>query len=173
MFGMPLSQTLGEHYNPLNAQVVGIAMGFALIPLMFTLAEEALFGVPARLIQGSLALGATPWQTLMGVTLPAASAGLISAFMLTLGRAMGETMIVLMASGNLPRVDGSVLQGLRALAANIAIEIPEALRGTEHYRVLFLSALLLLVFTFIINSVAELLRLRLRRRYRQSGGGDE
>ncbi|CAK8740491.1 hypothetical protein SODG_003963 [Sodalis praecaptivus] len=107
------------------------------------------------------------------MTLPAASAGLISAFMLTLGRAMGETMIVLMASGKLPRVDGSVLQGLRALAANIAIEIPEALHGTEHYRVLFLSALLLLVFTFIINSVAELLRLRLRRRYRQPGGGDE
>ncbi|CRL45901.1 Phosphate transport system permease protein PstA [Sodalis glossinidius str. 'morsitans'] len=149
----------------------GIALGFSLIPLLFTLAEEALFGVPTRLIQGSLALGATPWQTLMGVPLPAASAGLVSAFMLTLGRAMGETMIVLIASGNLPRVDGSVLQGLRALAANIAIEIPEALRSSEHYRVLFLSALLLLVFTFIINSIAELLRLRLQHRYCQPDGG--
>lgn len=107
----------------------------------------------------------------MGVTLPAAIAGLVSVFMLTLGRAMGETMIVLMARGNQPHVDGSVLQGLRAMAANIDIEIPEALRSSEHYRVLFLSSLLLLVFTFIINSVAELLHLRLWHRYCQPDGG--
>ncbi|WP_413737624.1 ABC transporter permease subunit [Sodalis sp. RH21] len=170
LFGQPLSAWLGDDYNPMNALVVGTAMGFALIPLMFSLAEDALFNVPVRLVQGSLALGATPWQTLLGVTLPSASAGLFSAFILGLGRAIGETMIVLMASGNMPRVDGSLFQGLRALAANIAIEIPEAPLNSEHYRILLLTALVLFVFTFLINTLAEALRLRLRARYRQQDG---
>lgn len=170
LFGRSLSAALGGHYNPLNALVVGIAMGFALIPLMYSLAEEALFNVPSTLIKGSLALGATPWQTLLGVTLPSASAGLFSAFILGIGRAVGETMIVLMASGNMPQVDGSLFQGLRALAANIAIEIPEAAQGGELYRVLFLTALVLFVFTFVINTAAEALRLRLKARYRQHDG---
>lgn len=170
LFGVPLSERLGEHYNPMNALVVGIAMGFALIPLMFSLAEDALFNVPVRLVQGSLALGATPWQTLLGVTLPTAGAGLFSALILGLGRAIGETMIVLMASGNMPRVDGSLFQGLRALAANIAIEIPEAAQNGDHYRILLLTALVLFVFTFLINTLAEALRMRLRERYRQQDG---
>ncbi|TCV91943.1 ABC transporter permease subunit [Biostraticola tofi] len=170
LFSQPLSAWLGDGYNPMNALVVGIAMGFALIPLMFTLAEEALFNVPVHMIQGSLALGATPWQTLIGVTLPSASTGLCSAFILGLGRAVGETMIVLLASGNMPLVDGSLFEGLRSLAANIAIEIPEAALNSEHYRVLFLTALVLFVFTFIINTVAETLRLQLRSRYRHQQG---
>ncbi|XBS68739.1 phosphate ABC transporter permease [Acerihabitans sp. KWT182] len=170
LFGLPLSERLGELYNPMNALVVGIAMGFALIPLMFSLAEDSLFTVPVRLIQGSLALGATPWQTLLGVTLPTAAAGLFSALILGLGRAIGETMIILMASGNMPRVDGSLFQGLRALAANIAIEIPEAAQNGEHYRILLLTALVLFVFTFIINTLAETLRMRLRERFRQQDG---
>ncbi len=170
LFGQPLSERLGDAYNPMNALVVGTAMGFALIPLMFTLAEDALFNVPARLVQGSLALGATPWQTLMGVTLPFASAGLFSALVLGLGRAIGETMIVLMASGNLPRVDGSLFQGLRALAANIAIEIPEAALNSAHYRILLLTALVLFIFTFLMNTLAESLRLRLRRHSRHQNG---
>lgn len=170
LFGQPMSDWLGDDYNPLNALVVGTAMGFAMVPLMFSLAEDALFNVPARLIQGSLALGATPWQTLLGVTLPSAGAGLFSAFILGLGRATGETMIVLMASGNMPRVDGSLFQGLRALAANIAIEIPEAPLNSGHYRILLLTALVLFVFTFLINTLAETLRLRLRAHYRQQDG---
>jgi len=170
LFGLPLADRLGEHYNPMNALVVGTAMGFALIPLMFSLAEDALFTVPVRLIQGSLALGATPWQTLLGVTLPTAAAGLFSALILGLGRAIGETMIVLMASGNMPQVDGSLFQGLRALAANIAIEIPEAALNGEHYRILLLTALVLFVFTFLINTLAEALRMRLRERYLQQDG---
>ncbi len=170
LFGLPLADRLGEHYNPMNALVVGTAMGFALIPLMFSLAEDALFTVPVRLIQGSLALGATPWQTLLGVTLPTAAAGLFSALILGVGRAIGETMIVLMASGNTPRVDGSLFQGLRTLAANIAIEIPEAALNGEHYRILLLTALVLFVFTFLINTLAEALRMRLRERYQQQDG---
>ncbi|WP_413727891.1 phosphate ABC transporter permease [Sodalis sp. RH19] len=170
LFGQPLSGWLGDDFNPLNALVVGTAMGFALVPVMFSLAEDALFNVPARLIQGSLALGATPWQTLLGVTLPSAGAGLFSAFILGLGRATGETMIVLMASGNMARVDGNVFQGLRALAANIAIEIPEASLNSGHYRLLLLTALVLFIFTFLINTLAEALRLRLRAHYRQQDG---
>ncbi len=170
LFGQPLSGWLGDAYNPMNALVVGTAMGFALVPVMYSLAEDALFNVPARLIQGSLALGATPWQTLLGVTLPFAGAGLFSAFILGLGRAVGETMIVLMASGNMARVDGNLFQGLRALAANIAIEIPEASLNGGHYRILLLTALLLFVFTFLINTLAEALRLRLRAHYRQQDG---
>lgn len=171
LFGESMSSWLGDDYNPLNALVVGAAMGFALVPAMFSLAEDALFNVPARLIQGSLALGATPWQTLVGVTLPSASAGLFSAFIIGFGRAIGETMIVLMASGNLPRVDGSLFQGLRALAANIAIELPEAAQNGAHYRILLLTALVLFVFVFLINTLAEALRLRLRAHYQQHDGG--
>ncbi|NDL65396.1 ABC transporter permease subunit [Acerihabitans arboris] len=170
LFGQPMSGWLGDDYNPMNALVIGTAMGFALVPVMFSLAEDALFNVPVRLIQGSLALGATPWQTLLGVILPSASAGLFSAFILGLGRAIGETMIVLMASGNMPRVDGSLFQGLRALAANIAIEIPEAAVNSGHYRILLLTALVLFVFTFLINTLAEALRLRLRAHYRRQEG---
>ena len=162
---------LGErlhHYEQRNLLVAGLAMGFALVPLIFTLAEDALFSVPAELGQGSLALGATPWQTLTRVVLPGASAGIFAALMIGFGRAVGETMIVLMATGNTPESEGGLFSGLRALSANIAIEMPEAAAGSAHYRILFLSALLLLIFTLAINTLAELIRQRLRQRYGQN-----
>lgn len=149
-----------------NALVAVIALGFALIPLIFSLAEDALFNVSTRLSQGSLALGATPWQILWHVVLPSASTGIFAALMLSFGGAVGETMIVLMATGNSPIVDTGLLQGLRSLAANIAIEMPEAVMGSGHFRVLFLTALVLFIFTFVVNTLAETLRQRLRRRYR-------
>lgn len=158
------------HYEQRNLLVAGLAMGFALVPLIFTLAEDALFSVPAALGQGSLALGATPWQTLTRVVLPGASAGIFAALMIGFGRAVGETMIVLMATGNTPQSEGGLFSGLRALSANIAIEMPEAAAGSAHYRILFLSALMLLVFTLIINTLAELIRQRLRQRYSQHEG---
>lgn len=154
-----------RHYEQRNLLVAGLAMGFALVPLIFTLAEDALFSVPAELGQGSLALGATPWQTLTRVVLPGASAGIFAALMIGFGRAVGETMIVLMATGNTPVSEGGLFAGLRALSANIAIEMPEAAVGSAHYRILFLSALLLLIFTLAINTLAELIRQRLRQRY--------
>ncbi|MFJ5159589.1 ABC transporter permease subunit [Pantoea sp. NPDC088449] len=158
------------HYEQRNLLVAALAMGFALVPLIFTLSEDALFSVPGALGQGSLALGATPWQTLTRVVLPGASAGIFAALMIGFGRAVGETMIVLMATGNTPVSEGGLFTGLRALSANIAIEMPEAAAGSAHYRILFLSALLLLIFTLVINTIAELIRQRLRQRYSQHEG---
>ncbi|WP_417903527.1 ABC transporter permease subunit [Chania multitudinisentens] len=165
LFGEPLYFWLGEGYVQRNTLVVGVAMGFALVPIIFSLAEDALFSVPTAFSRGSLALGATQWQTVVRVVLPSASAGIFSALMIGFGRAVGETMIVLMATGNTPIIDGNLFQGLRALAANIAIEMPEAVVGGSHYRVLFLTALVLFIFTFVLNTLAEAVRLRLRERY--------
>ena len=156
---------VGIPYDQRNALIVGMAMGFAVIPTIFSIAEDAVFSVPRHLTQGSLALGATPWQTVVGVVLLTASPGMFSAVMIGFGRAVGETMIVLMASGNSPIVNFNIFEGMRTLAANIAVELPETAVGSTHFRVLFLSALVLLVFTFLINTAAELVRQRLRKRY--------
>jgi len=156
---------LGIGYDQRNALVVGIAMGFAVIPTIFSIAEDAIFSVPKHLTVGSLALGATPWQTMIKVVLLTASPGIFSAVMIGLGRAVGETMIVLMATGNTPVMDFSVFQGLRTLAANIAVEMPESEVDSTHYRVLFLAALVLFMFTFIFNTLAEIVRQRLREKY--------
>lgn len=160
-----LSRRLGVGYDQRNALVVGCAMGFAVIPTIFSIAEDAIFSVPRHLSVGSLALGATPWQTMTRVVLLTASPGIFSAVMIGLGRAVGETMIVLMATGNTPVMDWSVFQGMRTLAANIAVEMPESEIDSTHYRVLFLAAFVLFLFTFIVNTVAELVRQRLREQY--------
>jgi phosphate transport system permease protein len=160
-----LYDTTGMHYDPRNSLVVGFAMGFAVIPIIYTISEDALSNVPQHLISGSLALGATRWQTAIRVALPTASPGLFSAVMIGFGRAVGETMIVLMATGNTPVMNFSPFNGFRALSANIAVEIPEAPYGGTLYRVLFLAALLLFALTFLVNTAAELVRQRLRERY--------
>jgi phosphate transport system permease protein len=152
-------------FDQRNALVVGIAMGFAVIPTIFSIAEDAIFSVPKHLTVGSLALGATPWQTMAKVVLLTASPGIFSAVMIGLGRAVGETMIVLMATGNTPVMDLSVFQGMRTLAANIAVEMPESEVNSTHYRVLFLAALVLFAFTFVFNTLAEIIRQRLREKY--------
>jgi phosphate transport system permease protein len=159
------SREFGIGYDQRNALVVGIAMGFAVIPTIFSIAEDAIFSVPKHLTIGSLALGATTWQTMTRVVLLTASPGIFSAVMIGLGRAVGETMIVLMATGNTPVMDFSVFQGLRTLAANIAVEMPESEVDSTHYRVLFLAALVLFVFTFVFNTLAEIIRQRLREKY--------
>jgi phosphate transport system permease protein len=156
----------GIHFDQRNALVVGIAMGFAVIPTIFTIAEDAIFSVPKHLTDGSLALGATQWQTLLHVVLLTASPGIFSAIMIGLGRAVGETMIVLMATGNTPILDWNIFEGMRSLSATIAVELPESEAGNAHYRLLFLAALLLFVFTFAVNSLAEMVRQRLRDKYR-------
>ncbi|UIP27323.1 ABC transporter permease subunit [Photobacterium sp. TLY01] len=169
-FGGDIRSYLTNHwgigYDQRNALVVGIAMGFAVIPTIFTIAEDAIYSVPAHLSSGSLALGATPWQTLTRVVLLTASPGIFSAVMMGLGRAVGETMIVLMATGNTPIMDWNILEGLRTLSATIAIEMPESEVGSAHYRVLFLAAFVLFVFTFFFNTLAEIVRQRLREKYK-------
>jgi phosphate transport system permease protein len=156
---------LGIGFDQRNALVVGIAMGFAVIPTIFSIAEDAIFSVPQHLTNGSLALGATPWQTLMRVVLLTASPGIFSAIMIGLGRAVGETMIVLMATGNTPVMDLSIFQGMRTLSANVAVEMPESEVDSTHYRILFLAALVLFMFTFVFNTLAEVIRQRLRGKY--------
>lgn len=160
-----LSNDLGIAFDQRNALVVGLAMGFAVIPNIYSIAEDAVFSVPKSLTFGSLALGATPWQTLIRVVILTASPGIFSAVMIGMGRAVGETMIVLMATGNTAIMDMNIFEGLRTLAANVAVEMPESEVGGTHYRVLFLSALVLLTFTFVMNTLAELVRQRLRVKY--------
>jgi phosphate transport system permease protein len=162
-----LLQVTGLQYDQRNAVVVGLAMGFAVIPIIFAIAEDAFTNVPPNLISGSLALGADRWQTVTRVVLPTASPGIFSAIMIGFGRAVGETMIVLMATGNTPIMEWNPFNGFRTLSANIAVEIPEAPHGDTLYRALFLAALLLFVLTFLVNTVAELVRQRLRERYSQ------
>lgn len=160
-----LKSEWGIGYDQRNAMIVGIAMGFAVIPSIFSITEDAIFSVPKHLTIGSLALGATPWQTMTKVVLLTASPGIFSAIMIGLGRAVGETMIVLMATGNTPIIDLNIFEGMRTLAANIAVEMPEAEAGSTHYRVLFLAALVLFTFTFVVNTLAELIRQHLRQKY--------
>ncbi|MGH8577254.1 MAG: ABC transporter permease subunit, partial [Gammaproteobacteria bacterium] len=160
-----LTRELGISFDQRNSLVVGIAMGFAVIPPIFTISEDAIFSVPRHLTLGSLALGATPWQTLTRVVILTASPAIFSAVMIGLGRAVGETMIVLMATGNTPIMDWNPFQGFRALSANVAVEMPESEVNSTHYRVLFLAALVLFLATFLFNTVAEVFRQRLRERY--------
>ncbi len=160
-----LYDATGLRYDQRNAVVVGVAMGFAVVPIIFAISEDAFSNVPRSLTAGSLALGASAWQTVVRVVLPTASAGVFSAVMIGFGRAVGETMIVLMATGNTPIMDWSPFNGFRTLSANIAVEVPEAPAGSTLYRTLFLAALLLFVLTFVVNTAADVVRQRLRRKY--------
>ena len=158
-------ETMGLEYDQRNALIIGIAMGLAVIPTIFSIAEDAIYGVPQHLVHGSLALGATRWQTLARVVLLTASPGIFSAVMIGFGRAVGETMIVLMATGNTPIMDLNLFQGMRTFAANIAVEMPESEANSTHFRILFLTALVLFLITFVFNTAAEIVRTRLRTRY--------
>ncbi len=152
-------------YDPRNCIIIAFAMGFAVIPIIFTIAEDAISNVPQSLKAASLALGASRWQTVWRVMLPSSSPGIFAGTMIGFGRAVGETMIVLMATGNTPIMDWSIFNGMRPLSANIAVEIPEAPVDSSLYRVLFLSAVILFVMTFVVNTIAELVRQRLRKKY--------
>ena len=159
-------QATGLPFEQRNSLVVGFMMGFAVIPIIFTIAEDALSNVPASFRSSSLALGASRWQTAMRIVLPTASAGIFSAIMIGFGRAVGETMIVLMATGNTPIMDFNVFSGMRTLSANIAVELPEAPHHGTLYRALFLGSMLLFLMTFCVNTLAELLRHHLREKYK-------
>jgi phosphate transport system permease protein len=181
-------QFTGTPFDQRNCLVVGFMMGFAVIPIIFTIAEDALSNVPTSIISASEALGASRWQVVRTVVLPIASAGIFSGLMIGFGRAVGETMIVVMATGNTAIMDASgqlllgefgigngkfpvadhwdIFNGMRTLSANIAVELPEAAVHSTHYRTLFLGAMVLFILTFALNTVAEVLRQRLREKFR-------
>ena len=153
-------------YEQRNAIIISFALGFAVIPIIFTMTDEALSSFPRNLTVASFALGANHWQTLARVIIPTTASGIFAGFIIGFGRAIGETMIVLMATGNSPITSWSLFNGMRTIAANIAVEIPEAPLDDTLYRLLFLSAVLLFLLTFTLNLVAELIRNRLRKKYR-------
>jgi phosphate transport system permease protein len=148
----------------LNALVAGVALSFAIIPIIFTICEEALGAVPRSYIEASTALGAARWQTVMRVVIPAASPGLAAGVALGLGRAVGETMIVLMASGNASILSVRFDDSVRTVAATIAAELLEVVEGGAHYTVLFFLGTLLFITTFVINLIGEQAIHRMKRR---------
>ena len=156
---------LGMQYDQRNCIIIAFGLGFTVIPIIFSIAEDSLSNVPYNMTAASMAVGASRWQTLWRVVLPSASPGIFAAMMIGFGRAVGETMIVLMATGNTPILDWCPFNGMRTLSANIAVEIPEAPVGGTLYRVLFLCAVLLFLLTFSVNTAAELVRQRLRKRF--------
>ncbi|MBU0682043.1 MAG: ABC transporter permease subunit [Proteobacteria bacterium] len=164
-FSQFLFQNTGTRYDQRNCIIIAFGLGFTVIPIIFSIAEDSLSNVPPNLTAASMALGASRWQTVWRVILPSASPGIFAGAMIGLGRAVGETMIVLMATGNTPIMDLSIFNGMRTLSANIAVEIPEAPVDSTLYRVLFLCAVLLFIMTFMVNTGAELVRERLRKKY--------
>jgi phosphate transport system permease protein len=149
----------------LNAVNAGIALGLAVIPIIFTVAEDAMTSVPRTLRDGALALGANPWQVSLKVVLPAALPGIGAGIVLGFGRAIGETMIVLMASGNAAIISTSFTESIRTLSATIAAELAEVVFGGAHYNVLFFLGTLLFVFTFLTNLGGDYVLNRLKQRF--------
>ncbi|HEV3006755.1 MAG TPA: ABC transporter permease subunit, partial [Pirellulales bacterium] len=162
--GLDPRGTFVDSYKQRNVLIVGFVMGFAVIPIIYTIAEDALASVPEHLRSASLGAGATRWQTATRIIIPTAMSGLFSAVMVGLGRAVGETMIVLMAAGNTPIMEWNLFNGGRSLSANIAVELAEAVRDSTHYRTLFFAALVLFAMTFVLNTLAETVRQRFRKR---------
>jgi phosphate transport system permease protein len=159
-----VGEAVGLSISSESALAAGVVMGVMLVPFVSSLSDDVITAVPQSMREGSLGLGATKSETIRKVILPAALPGIVGGFMLAISRAIGETMIVVMAAGNTPILDMNVFNGFRALSANIAVELPEAVKDGSLYRMLFLAALTLFAMTFVVNTVAELVRLRFRKR---------
>lgn len=155
-------QAVFGYQSRLNAFVAGIALALAVIPVVFSIAEDALTSVPRSFTQAALALGSSKWQAAWKIVLPAAIPGVFAAVVLGFGRAIGETMVVLMASGNASIVSGSLFDSTRSMTATIAAELAETVFGGHHYRILFLIGALLFIVTFLSNMVADIVIHRLK-----------
>lgn len=164
-----LQDFFGYQYR-LNAFVGGLALSLAVIPMVYTVAEDSLSAIPKFMTEASLAIGATRWQTALFVVLPAATPGVFAAILLGIGRAFGETMIVLMATGNASLMSADIFEPVRTMSATIGAEMAEVVFGDTHYNVLFLIGSILFIFTFALNAVAEFyVRARLIKRFRGQG----
>jgi phosphate transport system permease protein len=162
-----LFQTIFGYQYRLNAFVGGVALSLAVIPIIYTVTEDALSAIPGYMTEASLALGATKWQTVLFVILPAATPGVFAAILLGVGRAFGETMIVLMATGNAALMSMNMFEPVRTMSATIGAEMAEVVFGDTHYNVLFFIGSILFIFTFALNAVAEFyVRARLLKRFR-------
>jgi phosphate transport system permease protein len=157
-------QRISGSQSRLNALCAGIALGFSVIPVVFSIAEDALTSVPRNYVQAALALGASKWKAASQVVLPAAIPGVFAAVALGFGRAIGETMIVLMASGNASIVSWNIFDSTRTITATIAAELGEVVFGSAHYRILFLIGVLLFIVTFLTNMTADVILSRLKSR---------
>jgi phosphate transport system permease protein len=155
-------QRISGSQSRLNALCAGIALGFSVIPVVFSIAEDALTSVPRSYVQAALALGASKWKAASQVVLPAAMPGVFAAVALGFGRAVGETMIVLMASGNASIVSWNIFDSTRTITATIAAELGEVVFGSAHYRILFLIGVLLFIVTFLTNMTADVVLSRLK-----------
>ena len=147
-------QSIFHYQTRLNAFVAGIALGFAVIPVIFSIAEDALTSVPRAYTQGALALGASRWQTAWQIVLPAALPGVFAAAVLGFGRAIGETMIVLMVC-SASVMSWSIFDSARSITTTIAAEMAEAVNGGPHYRILFMLGALLFAATFVSNMIGD------------------
>jgi phosphate transport system permease protein len=150
----------------LNAFVGAIGVAIGTLPIIITISEDALRAVPQELRNASYALGATKWQTIFGTVVPAAISGIMASIILGFGRALGETMIVLMATGNAAIVTGDIFSSVRTMTATLAAELGEVAQGEEHYYALFLVGAFLFTFTFILNLVSETILHKARKRLR-------
>jgi len=148
----------------LNVITASIALGLAVVPIIFTISEDALTAVPRSYRNASAALGASRWQTAWRVVLPAALPGVFAGIVLGFGRAVGETMIVLMASGNAAITSWDFTEPVRTLSASVAAELAEVVFGDTHYHVLFFIGTLLFVITFVLNWLGALVVGHMRRR---------
>ncbi|MDB6129193.1 MAG: Phosphate transport system permease protein [Verrucomicrobiales bacterium] len=157
-------QTIFHYNSRLNALVAGVALGLAIVPVIFSIAEDALTSVPRSYVQAALAVGSSKWQAAWQVVLPAALPGVFAAVILGFGRAIGETMIVLLASGNASIMSASIFDSTRSITSTIAAELAEAVFGGHHYGMLFMIGTLLFGVTFVSNLMGEYIMYRLKSR---------
>jgi phosphate transport system permease protein len=153
-----LSTWIFDIFDPpskLNALNGAIMLAVMMIPIMVSVAEDAMNAVPRHLREASYALGATKWETIRGVVIPASMSGIVAAIILAIGRAVGETMTVLMATGNAPKLTGDIFSSVQTMTAAIAIDFGEVAFNSVHYHILFAVGVVLFVMTFMINSIAD------------------